>query len=82
MMKQDNVSFVAKNTDVTNMLKQQNVTTAHPTGIKRVGKDDVYNLEVKDTHNFIANGIVVHNSIDATRYILEVFKESNRSPVV
>lgn len=56
--------------------------TAHPIGIKKVGKDDVYNLEVKRTHNFIANGIVVHNSIDATRYVLDLMKDIGLAPVV
>lgn len=29
--------------------------------IEYVGKEDVYNFEVEDTHNYIANRIVVHN---------------------
>lgn len=33
-------------------------------------KEDVYNLEVEDNHNYVANNIVVHNCIDATRYAL------------
>lgn len=37
----------------------------------------VYDLEVPKYHNFaIQNGIVVHNSIDATRYAME--KYANR----
>ena len=56
--------------------------TAHPIGIKKIGKADVYNLEVKRTHNFIANGIVVHNSIDATRYCLDLMKDYGVAPVV
>jgi len=35
-------------------------------------RQDVYNLEVDSTHNFIVNnGIVVHNCMDALRYALE-----------
>ncbi|MFH1848467.1 MAG: LAGLIDADG family homing endonuclease, partial [Candidatus Omnitrophota bacterium] len=30
--------------------------------ISYVGEEPTYDLEVKDTHNFIANGIIVHNS--------------------
>jgi len=30
--------------------------------IKYIGKQDVYDMEVEKNHNFIANGIVVHNS--------------------
>ena len=32
--------------------------------IKDYGIEDVYDIEVPDYHNFIANGIVVHNSIE------------------
>jgi len=40
--------------------------------IKYIGKQDVYNMEVKDHHNFSVNGgLIVHNSIDGTRYALE-----------
>lgn len=46
------------------------MTTAKVVGIKKIGKEDTYNMEVKDVHNFIANGIVVHNSIDAERYLI------------
>jgi DNA polymerase elongation subunit (family B)/intein/homing endonuclease len=33
---------------------------------KDIGKHTVYDIEVKDTHNFIANGAVVHNCIQDT----------------
>ena len=38
--------------------------------IQKIGNDDVYCMEVPNTHNFIANGMVVHNSIDALRYAI------------
>lgn len=35
-------------------------------------KEDVYNMEVKDFHNFAINdGFIVHNCIDSVRYALE-----------
>lgn len=38
------------------------------------GHEDVYNLEVDTHHNFVANGIVVHNCMDALRYgIVNIF---------
>ena len=55
---------------------------AYPKSIKKIGKADTYNMEVEETHNFIANGIVVHNSRDAEAYILALFKETGRAPVV
>jgi len=33
------------------------------TKIEKIGKTDVYNMEVQDNHNYVANGIVVHNCI-------------------
>jgi DNA polymerase elongation subunit (family B)/intein/homing endonuclease len=32
-------------------------------GKKDIGEQTVYDIEVKDTHNFVANGMVVHNCI-------------------
>jgi replicative DNA helicase len=32
--------------------------------ITELGEEDVYDLTVKDTHNFVANDIIVHNSIE------------------
>ena len=40
--------------------------------VKFIGREDVYNMEVKDHHNFSVNGgLIVHNSIDAIRYAME-----------
>ena len=33
-----------------------------------VGTDNVYDIEVDDMHEYFANGILVHNCIDASRY--------------
>ncbi|WP_299034238.1 hypothetical protein [uncultured Anaerococcus sp.] len=39
--------------------------------IRFVGYEDVYNMEVKDHHNFaVEGGFIVHNCIDACRYSL------------
>ena len=52
--------------------KHKGVVTSRPMSITFVGYEDVYNMEVKDTHNFAVNeGIIVHNCIDAVRYGLE-----------
>jgi hypothetical protein len=41
--------------------------------IKECGKEDVYNLEVENNHNFFINGgLCVHNSA-AVRYGLEKY---------
>jgi Na+-transporting NADH:ubiquinone oxidoreductase subunit NqrD len=40
--------------------------------IKYFGKSDVYNMEVKEHHNFSVNGgLIVHNCIDMCRYACE-----------
>ena len=67
---------------LTNIKKDKRVITANVKSIKKVGKADVYNMEVEKYHNFIANGIVVHNSIDALRYIVRVFNDTGRIPNV
>ena len=37
--------------------------------IKKTGKADVYNMQVKKHQNFsISNGLIVHNSSDMERY--------------
>jgi hypothetical protein len=40
--------------------------------VSRLGVQDVYNLEVEETHCFAVNGgLIVHNCIDSLRYALE-----------
>lgn len=36
--------------------------------IEYVGKEEVYDIEMQDTHNFVANGLVVHNCQESTRF--------------
>ena len=78
----ENVSSVETNLQSTNIIKGKRVITVNVKSIKKVGKADVYNMEVEKYHNFIANGIVVHNSIDALRYIVRVFNDTGRIPNV
>jgi len=42
--------------------------------IKYIGKEDVYDMEVEDNHNFIANGFIIHNS-GKTFCAIEIIKE-------
>lgn len=39
--------------------------------VQNAGKMQVYDLTVEDSHEYFANGILVHNCIDATRYAFE-----------
>lgn len=47
--------------------------------IKFVGKEDVYNLEVANTHSFaVENGTIVHNCADEIRYFSMARPIANR----
>lgn len=44
-------------------------------GIKPLGRQPVYNMEVDEYHNFSVNGgIIVHNCMDATRYFVKTMR--------
>lgn len=43
--------------------------------IKKVGIKKVYDIEVKDTHNYLANGIVVHNCIQDSNVVYLLFEK-------
>ena len=58
------------------MVKQTKIKS-----IKYLGKEDVYNMEVENHHNFSVNGgLIVHNCMDAVRYFINtiVIKESSK----
>lgn len=39
--------------------------------ITPIGKADVFNMEVEDTHDFvIQGGVIAHNCVDSIRYLL------------
>lgn len=43
--------------------------------VRKIGKADVYNMEVEDNHNFaIEGGMIVHNCMDAMRYFVRTEK--------
>ena len=53
------------------MLLQDYVPTVHVTGVRELEKrQPVYNLHVAEFNEFCANGVLVHNSYDAARYLL------------
>ena len=50
--------------------------------IEYVGKHNVYNMEVEETHNFsVEGGIIIHNSLDALRYVIYTMIPSWRTGV-
>ena len=78
MMKQGNANGAAMSLQQTNIQKREPVAEAagiSSVGIKairKIGKADVYNMEVEDNHNFaIEGGLIVHNCMDAMRYFVK-----------
>lgn len=79
MMKSEPVNVVERNSHTTNTRKKSSVQdNAHMTIVKeskiesveivKRGFEHVYDLQIAKEHEFIANGILVHNCIDAARY--------------
>jgi hypothetical protein len=69
------VNIAARNTKHTTPKFQSSVTpivkqTHCITDVKKAGVETVYNLTVADCHEYFANGILVHNCYDETRYML------------
>ena len=90
-MLSDNVSIVKMNSKSINIQRQSIVHKVAQTeqsqgyhsyvkikSIKYIGTEDVYNMEVKDHHNFaVCGGLIVHNCMDAMRYGTERFQRGN-----
>ena len=54
-----------------NTIKQNSVQFVGIKNIEKIGKADVYNMEVKNHHNFsVCGGFIVHNCMDALRYFV------------
>lgn len=77
-MKKERASGAEKSLQQTNIQKQKpvqevaEITCVGIKSIRKVGKADVYNMEVEDNHNFaIEGGLIVHNCMDATRYFVK-----------
>lgn len=65
--RKDCVNAVGKAFKLTNI---QSLPTVHVIAVRKlIGNQDVYNLAVKDCHEYYANGILVSNC-DAIRYVL------------
>jgi len=60
----------------TGILEPAHDCVVRVTGLCKVtDKQDVYNLEIEDAHEFFANGVLVHNCYDALRYGLTQARE-------
>jgi hypothetical protein len=77
-MKQEYANGAVMSSQQINIQKRRPVAGVAETSsvgikaIRKVGKADVYNMEVDDNHNFsIEGGLIVHNCMDATRYFVK-----------
>jgi phage terminase large subunit len=71
IMKKDYVNIAEVYLKLINMI---NLNFVQKVVVKKITKEEknseqVYDLTVENNHEFFANGILVHNCIDATRYI-------------
>lgn len=72
-----NVLFAARNllkTDIREKKRAQGNAEQNYlsiVGIKYIGKEDVYNMEVRNHHNYsVCGGFIIHNCMDAIRYLV------------
>ena len=72
-----NVLFAAKNLLKTDIQKRKRVQENAEQNylsiveIKYIGKEDVYNMEVRNHHNYsVCGGFIIHNCMDAIRYVV------------
>ena len=80
-MKQEFVNGAAMSLQQTNIQKREpvaevaGISSVGIKAIRKIGKADVYNMEVEDNHNFaIEGGLIVHNCMDAMRYFVRTEK--------
>lgn len=74
-MKQGYANGAAMSLQQINIQKQEpvagvaEISSVGIKAIRKVGKADVYNMEVENNHNFaIEGGLIVHNCMDSMRY--------------
>lgn len=77
MMKQENANGAEMSLQQTNIQKREHVpevaeiSSVGIKAIRKVGRADVYNMEVEGNHNFaIESGLIVHNCMDSMRYFV------------
>ena len=72
-----NMLSVARDLPRTNILKRRHAqgsaeqSYVYIEEIKYIGKEDVYNMEVRNHHNYsVCGGFIIHNCMDAIRYLV------------
>lgn len=82
MTRKECVSIAERNSQQTNIVSHDSVLSFAVQDIIVISESNkqVYDIEVEDVHEFFANGILVHNCLDALRYVCS--KKLNIHPVV
>ncbi|MBU1289906.1 hypothetical protein KKG85_01540 [Patescibacteria group bacterium] len=57
------IAYFLKDKELINLCQNKHARWEDIASIRRKGKENVYDLEVEGTHNFIANNIIVHNCV-------------------
>ena len=77
-MKQEFVNGAAMSLQQTNIQRQKpavevaEISSVGIKAIRKIGKADVYNMEVENNHNFaVEGGLIVHNCMDSMRYFVK-----------
>lgn len=77
-MKQEFVNGAAKSLQQISIQKQKpvaevaEISSVGIKSIRKIGRADVYNMEVEDNHNFaVEGGLIVHNCMDSMRYFVK-----------
>ena len=71
-IKNESVKYAVNNIQQDIVVSQNTVVTTANLKHFEIGEswsEEVYDIMVEDTHEYFANGILVHNCIDAARYL-------------
>lgn len=82
-MKRGFVSFVVKNTGSI-ATPDSNLVLCPVVQFQHIGQEEVFDMTVSESHEFFADGILVHNCIDSARYCAQEWMapEAQPKPVV
>jgi hypothetical protein len=83
-MKKDTVNDVVRNLNAGNMKDKDFALTVALQNIesKWLRNDFVWDLTIEETHEFFANGILVHNCIDGGRYCFMELYSAGKGAII
>ena len=57
------IAYLLKDTELKNICFKKDIRWEDILSIKHSGQEPVYDIEVKETHNFVVNNIIAHNCV-------------------